>query len=58
MQMKEGQHVEMYIPNGLGYGAASSDAIPSYSTLIFDVRLEEVIHPKGPDDRSLKLKVE
>ena len=26
--------------------------IPAYSTLIFDIRLERVIHPEGPDDRS------
>lgn len=58
MQMKEGQHVELYIPAGLGYGSVDRDEIPAYSALVFDVRLEEVIHPKGPDDRSLKLKME
>lgn len=57
MQMQEGQHVELYIPAGLGYGAIARDEIPAYSALVFDVRLEKVIHPKGPDDRSLKLKV-
>lgn len=56
MQMKEGQHVELYIPASLGYGSVASGEIPAYSALVFDVRLEEVIHPKGPDDRSLKLK--
>ncbi len=58
MQMKEGQHVELYIPASLGYGSVASGEIPAYSALAFDVRLEEVIHPKGPDDRSLKLKME
>lgn len=58
MQMKEGQHVELYIPAALGYKSVARDEIPAYSALVFDVRLEEVIHPKGPDDRSLKLKAE
>lgn len=56
MQMKEGQHVELYIPAALGYKSVARDEIPAYSALVFDVRLEKVIHPKGPDDRSLKLK--
>lgn len=58
MQMKEGQHVELYIPAALGYKSVARGEIPAYSALVFDVRLEEVIHPKGPDDRSLKLKME
>lgn len=58
MQMQEGQHVELYIPAGLRYGSIARDEIPAYSALVFDVRLEKVIHPKGPDDRSLKLKAE
>ena len=58
MQMKEGQHVELYIPAALGYKSVARDEIPAYSALVFDVRLEKVIHPKGPDDRSLKLKAE
>lgn len=58
MQMKEGQHVELYIPAALGYKSVARDEISAYSALVFDVRLEKVIHPKGPDDRSLKLKME
>lgn len=58
MQMKEGQHVELYIPAALGYKSVARDEIPAYSALVFDVRLEKVIHPKGSDDRSLKLKME
>lgn len=57
MQMREGQHVELYIPAALGYKSVDRDEIPAYSALVFDVRLEKVIHPKGPDDRSLKMKV-
>ena len=54
LQMREGEHAEVYIPYTLGYGEGSYDAIPGYSTLIFDLRLEKVVHPKGPDDRKLK----
>lgn len=55
--MREGEHVELYIPQGMGYGSSSSSNIPSYSTLIFDMRLEEIKHAKGPDDRSRKLEL-
>lgn len=58
LEMKEGQHVELYIPSTLGYENVDRDVIPAYSTLIFDLRLEKVIHPKGPDDRSRKMKQE
>lgn len=55
--MREGEHVELYIPQGMGNGSSSSSNIPSYSTLIFDMRLEEIKHAKGPDDRSRKLEL-
>lgn len=55
--MREGEHVELYIPQGMAYGSSSSSNIPSYSTLIFDMRLEEIKHAKGPDDRSRKLEL-
>lgn len=42
LKMKEGQHVELYIPNGMGYGSVERDVIPAYSTLIFDLRLEKL----------------
>lgn len=58
MQLQEGQHAEVYIPYSLGYGSVDYNSIPAYSTLIFDLRLEKVIHPKGPDDRSRKMKQE
>ena len=35
-------------------GTEVFQAVPGYSTLIFDVRLEKVKHPTGPDDRLLK----
>lgn len=57
-QMKEGMRVRLYIPSDLGYGSQSKTSIPAYSTLIFDLKLEKVIHPKGPDDRSRALQEE
>lgn len=38
--MHIGDYWRVYIPYTLGYGTASSDAIPSYSTLIFDIELK------------------
>lgn len=57
-QMKEGMRVRLYIPANLGYGSQSKTSIPAYSTLIFDLKLEKVIHPIGPDDRSQALQEE
>lgn len=57
-QMKEGMRVRLYIPSDLGYGSQSKTSIPAYSTLIFDLKLEKVIHPIGPDDRSRALQEE
>lgn len=54
MNMKEYSRAVLYIPYTLSYGEFGSNGIPGYSTLVFDVRLEKVIHPKGPDDRKLK----
>lgn len=53
-QMKEGERVMLYIPSDLGYGdnGNSDGGIPGHSVLIFDLKLEKVVHPKGPDDRS------
>ena len=42
-------HVELYIPNGMGYGSVEHVMYPPYSTLIFNLRLEKVIHRKEPD---------
>ena len=52
LHMQEGEHWEVYIPYQMAYGESGSGDIRGYSTLAFDVRLERVIHPEGPDDRS------
>ncbi|WP_300725827.1 FKBP-type peptidyl-prolyl cis-trans isomerase [uncultured Bacteroides sp.] len=49
--MREGERAELYIPSDLGYGASSMSDIPANSTLIFDVRVEKIVHATGPDDR-------
>lgn len=54
--MKEGQRVELYIPADLAYGESSQSSIPANSVLIFDLKLEKVIHPKGIETYSLKRK--
>ena len=41
--MVEGDRWEVYIPSRLGYGQAAMDAIPTNSTLIFDMKLVKVI---------------
>ncbi len=53
--MKEGQRVELYIPSALGYGTQSQSSIPPNSVLIFDLKLEKVIHPDGIENYSLKV---
>lgn len=54
--MKEGQRVELYIPADLAYGSTDRSSIPANSMLIFDLKLEKVIHPKGIENYSLKRK--
>lgn len=53
--MKEGDRVELYIPSALGYGTQSQSSIPANSVLIFDLKLEKVIHPDGLGSYSLKV---
>ena len=53
--MKEGDRVELYIPADLGYGTQSQSSIPANSVLIFDLKLEKVIHPDGLESYSLKV---
>lgn len=55
-KMKEGQRVELYIPADLAYGSSERSSIPANSMLIFDLKLEKAIHPKGIEDYSLKVK--
>lgn len=52
--MKEGQRVELYIPADLAYRNQSQTSIPANSMLIFELKLEQVIHPKGIETYSLK----
>ena len=44
--MRKGEHWEVYIPYNLGSGTKQSEssAVPSYSTLIFDLRLVDFWH--------------
>lgn len=53
--MKEGDRVKLYIPSSLGYGTQSQSSIPANSVLIFDLKLEKVIHPDGLESYSLKV---
>lgn len=41
MHMHRGDHWKVYIPYQLGYGTAAKGSIPAYSTLIFDLHLED-----------------
>lgn len=45
MSMHRGDHWTVYIPYQLGYGEKSSSVVPAYSTLIFDLRLNDFSHP-------------
>ena len=53
--MKEGDRVKLYIPSALGYGTQGQSSIPANSVLIFDLKLEKVIHPDGLESYSLKV---
>ena len=44
MSMHRGDHWTVYIPYQLGYGEKSSGVVPAYSTLIFDLRLNDFSH--------------
>lgn len=54
LRMKEGERVELYIPYKLGYGESDYSSIPGYSVMKFDLYLGKVVHPTGPDDRTIK----
>lgn len=43
--MRRGDHWMVYIPYQLGYGSESQTGVPSYSTLIFDLRLVDFWSP-------------
>ncbi len=42
VKMTRGSHYIFYIPYKLGYGTTASGTIPPYSTLIFDITLDDV----------------
>jgi FKBP-type peptidyl-prolyl cis-trans isomerase len=43
--MSVGSRYRLYIPQELGYGSMAQNAIPPYSTLIFDVELLDILDP-------------
>lgn len=44
-KMHKGDEWEVYIPYQLGYGKKTSNSIPGYSTLVFDITLVDFEHP-------------
>lgn len=50
--MKPGDRVDLFVPYQMAYGSSGMGNIRGYSVLRFHMRLEEIIHPKGPDGRS------
>ena len=48
--MHRGDRYRIYIPYGLAYGSSAKDAIPAYSTLIFDVVLIDFAVGSGKMD--------
>lgn len=46
MYMHPGDRFEVYMHWSLAYGESKSDAIPAYSSLVFDIYVEDVFHPK------------
>ena len=57
LYMNVGTIAEIYIPYQMAYKETGNNGIPGYSVLKFELYLNDVIHPKGPDDRSRTLKV-
>ena len=56
LYMNVGTFAEVYIPYQMAYGETGTQGIPGCSVLKFELFLNDVIHPKGPDDRSRSLK--
>ena len=57
IHMPVGTRAELYIPYTMGYGVYGQGDIPGYTTLVFDLYLDGITHPAGPDDRKLKAAV-
>ena len=56
LHMQVGTFAEIFVPYKMGYKESGHEPmIPGYSTLHFELYLNDVIHPKGPDDRSRKI---
>jgi FKBP-type peptidyl-prolyl cis-trans isomerase FkpA len=49
--MNSGSKYKFYVPSDLAYGARSTGKITSYSTLIFEVELLEIIKIDKPATR-------
>ena len=49
MNMHRGDRWKVYIPYQLGYGSTATTNIPAFSTLIFDIRLEDFWFKKKDD---------
>ena len=56
INMNVGTLAEVYIPYQMAYKETGDRGIPGYSVLKFGIFLNDVMHPKGPDDRSRSLK--
>ena len=56
LYMNVGTFAEVYSPYQMAYQETGDRGIPGYSVLKFELFLNDVIHPKGPDDRSRSLK--
>jgi len=42
--MRKGDRWKVYIPYQLGYGESANSSIPGYSTLVFDITLNNFWH--------------
>jgi FKBP-type peptidyl-prolyl cis-trans isomerase FkpA len=46
--MKVGGVRRLVVPPSLGYGSVRQNSIPPYSTLLFEITLENVVNPNAP----------
>lgn len=47
--MKVGEEREVWIPWALAYGAYGNNSIPGYTTLVFNVKVKDIISMRGRD---------